>query len=150
MERIVHLYGESSGVGEFGPVNRQLEGRQRFVEYGGIQLGCLNSNEMRLSEFAFSLEELAAYLETQERCYFEWDGSFMWTGEAAGESWQMCGMAYDVAGKLQRIELRGKCPYSVIAGLLNFLKQGSNDVVAHLPMLGEYITERELERLWHA
>ena len=63
-------------------------------------------------------ETLAERLQRLPRMYFEWDGSWVWTGEltVAGSPtsrrWQLDGMVYDAAGVVQYIELKGTCPWA--------------------------------------
>lgn len=57
-----------------------------------------------------SFEEIAAGLTSFERLYFEWDGSFVWTGGDGSQRWQLDGMLYDGAGGMQYVDVKGLCP----------------------------------------
>ncbi len=59
-----------------------------------------------------TFEQVANRISTFERMHFEWDGSFVWTGEEDGAKWQIDGMLYDAGGELQYIDIKGRCPKS--------------------------------------
>lgn len=58
-----------------------------------------------------NFETLADRLQAVDRLYFEMDGSFVWTGGESRNSWQLDGMVYDAAGKVQYLDLKGWCPF---------------------------------------
>lgn len=57
-----------------------------------------------------SFEKIAADLTHFERLYFEWDGSFVWTGEDGLQRWQVDGVLYDGASGMQYVDVKGFCP----------------------------------------
>lgn len=58
-----------------------------------------------------TFENLATELPQLPRLYFEPDGSFVWTGETTSNQWQLDGMIYDAAHKIQYLDLKGWCPW---------------------------------------
>jgi hypothetical protein len=68
-----------------------------------------------------AFEQIAVRLTQFERLYFEWDGSFVWTGEHAGQRWQIDGVLYDGAGSMQYIDLKGRSPWHQWRKLLEAL-----------------------------
>jgi hypothetical protein len=66
---------------------------------------------------AVSFEELAAALETLDRLYFEPDGSFVWTGGSAVDRWQIDGLVYDRAGRVQYVDLKASAPPDAVTSL---------------------------------
>lgn len=65
----------------------------------------LSAGRRASDEMMLSFEEAQQRLCELERLHFEPDGSFVW----AGPGFQVFGMLYDAADKLQFVELRGKC-----------------------------------------
>ena len=57
-----------------------------------------------------SFEDAADRLQQLPRLYFEPDGSFVWALD--GGKQQVFGMLYDAGGRLQYVELRGRCDAS--------------------------------------
>lgn len=100
-----------------------------------------------VAPFATSFEEAGQRLESLARLYFEMDGSFVWVGDAP-VPWQLDGMLYDHAGRLQRVELKGCCPLNNWRELLNALGVDSRGVVAHHVDAQRWSRGQELELLW--
>lgn len=74
----------------------------------GPQLGPLSS----------SFDDAAERLSAIDRLYFEMDGSFVWTGTAGENRWQLDGMIYDRGGRIQYVDVKGNCPRQVWHQLL--------------------------------
>jgi len=49
---------------------------------------------------------------------FEPDGSWIWSGGAGHDRWQVDGHLFDFAERLHRVELRGQCPPEELDRLL--------------------------------
>jgi hypothetical protein len=62
------------------------------------------------SPFNCSWEDAAVGLEALPRMIFEPDGSWIWSGEQAGQQWHVNGHLFDFSGALHRVELHGWCP----------------------------------------
>lgn len=70
-------------------------------------------------------DEVAERLAATERLHFEPDGSFVWSGTAGETRWQLDGMVYDSAGRIQYLDLKGACPRPVWHRLLEICAGGS-------------------------
>lgn len=69
-----------------------------------------------------SFEVAAGRLERLPRLFFEWDGSWVWSGhDDRQQRWQLDGMVYDAAGQVQYVDVKGCCPKSVWRELLGAL-----------------------------
>lgn len=108
------------------------------------------------------MERLGALLSDQPRCYFEWDGSFVWTGEIDQQSpnessasgndagWTLSGMIYDTGTQISRVELRGQCPFTPVQQVAHWLESAEHRLVVQLMTSGAFIDGSELEKIWHA
>jgi hypothetical protein len=74
--------------------------------------------EPREHSFAATWEEVAVSLEKLPRMIFEPDGSFVVSGGAVADRWQVDGHLFDFAGQLYRLELHGDCPQPAFDELL--------------------------------
>lgn len=68
--------------------------------------------------FPGTWEQAAEALEAMPRMIFEPDGSWIWSGGAGPERWQIDGHLFDFDGRLQRVELHGFCPREAFDRLL--------------------------------
>jgi hypothetical protein len=59
---------------------------------------------------AATFEETSEALSAIPRLFIEPDGSFVWTGEEAGQPWQVDGNLSDRCDSLAYVELKGRCP----------------------------------------
>jgi hypothetical protein len=59
---------------------------------------------------AIGFDDAFARLSRLERMYAEPDGSFVWTSPRAGLSWQVDGNAFEKAGRVLLVDLKGSCP----------------------------------------
>lgn len=135
----VHLYARPAAI---------APGGSRLV--CGIALPTLLATNISQTQFQVSFEQVAERLRQFERLDFEMDGSFVCAGVAAGEAWQLDGMLYDYAGRLQRIELKGSCPLSAWQALLLSVAPSPDVVVAHLLDHQCLVAASALEPLWCA
>ncbi len=56
-----------------------------------------------------SFERLADQLATIPGMFFEMDGSFVWVDHHPAQLYQMDGMVYDRADKIEYVEIKGAC-----------------------------------------
>ena len=75
-------------------------------------------DELSLS-MAIDFDEAFARLVTLERMYAEPDGSFVWTSGREGLSWQVDGNAFEKAGRVLLVDLKGSCPPEAFDRLLS-------------------------------
>lgn len=64
----------------------------------------------QLGPLPTGFEQAAERLAATERLHFEPDGSFVWSGIEGKSRWQLDGMVYDFAGRVQYLDLKGACP----------------------------------------
>lgn len=97
--------------------------------------------------FAVSFEEAAAALSGLERMFFEPDGSFVWVSQAGEPAWQVDGVLYDDANRLQLVELKGCCPAAELERLLRACGWPATPVMFQLRREGVFLDETEFRRL---
>lgn len=79
------------------------------------------------------------------RLQLELDGSFV----CGGEGWQLDGMMYDIADRLQYVDLKGSCPRTVWSSLVRiFAESPSPAAVVKLPQGGLYDLQSFEESVW--
>jgi hypothetical protein len=104
------------------------------------------------SMMVITFELLAERLQKFERLHFEMDGSFVWTGvESINEDqhWQIDGMIYDQRQQIQRIELKGQCPYLEWRKLLTVTDYPRQSLIAYDLISRRLVTIQSLEStLW--
>jgi hypothetical protein len=93
--------------------------------------------------FAAAAEALAAL----PRLCFEPDGSFVWTGSATGEVWQVDGNLIDRGDRLAYVELSGRCPPEQFDALLRAFDWPQTPLSFYLPQSGRTLDEAEIRRL---
>ncbi len=100
--------------------------------------------------FDVSMETLGEILAAQPRCYFEWDGSFVWTGDENGVTWTLSGMIYDTGQQISRVELRGTAPLEPVHRIVGWLSIPPRELACQQILSGTFISGLELERLFRA
>lgn len=137
----LHLYARPPGA---------AAGPERTI--GGIRLPTLHCDGLATSQFPSSFEEVAERLQQFDRMYFEYDGSFVWTGRSDEEdsrvTWQLDGMLYDYGGRLQRVELLGACPLPQWQELMRAVTPLPETLLIHLIEQHCFVPAEALERLW--
>lgn len=101
---------------------------------------------------AISFELLAERLQEFDRLHFEMDGSFVWTGAETvhmPRHWQLDGMIYDQRQQIQRIEIKGQCPYLEWRKLLAAIDYPHQSLIAYDLISRKSVTIESLEfTLW--
>ena len=104
------------------------------------------------SMLAITFEVLAERLQRFERLHFEMDGSFVWTGAERRDEpghWLLDGMIYDQRQQIQRIEVKGRCPYLAWRKLLTAADHPLHPLVAYDLISRRLVTVESLEStLW--
>lgn len=96
------------------------------------------------STLSVSFEAVLSQLDPLPRMFIEWDGSFVWRGEAepnptnADATWQLDGMIYDHLGAVRYVELKGNCTYEPWQKLITILGWPQQQLVIHLVPEGRY------------
>lgn len=89
------------------------------------------------SNLAVTFEDVVSQLEPLPRMFIEWDGSFVWRGEALDDAtaatvtWQLDGMVYDHLGAVRYVELKGNCPIEPWETLLSILGWPQQELTIH-------------------
>lgn len=103
--------------------------------------------DVQASRFEMSFEQAFQRLELMPRMFIELDGSFVWSGEQNGRSWQIDGMLYDYNGRLQRVEMTGHAPRHPWEQLLSVFGQSLDTLTIHCLQQQRFINVAEfLER----
>lgn len=97
--------------------------------------------------FACTWETAAAALEALPRMIFEPDGSWIWSGGAGSERWQVNGHLFDFAGRLHRVELHGACPRKEFDQLLTCFGWPEELLTFELVREGVRVSEDEFRAL---
>jgi hypothetical protein len=79
--------------------------------------------------------------------FIEPDGSFVWTGEADGEPWQVDGNLIDRGDFLAYVELKGRCPEKRFNELLAAFGWPQSPLAFQLPRRGVTLNETEFREL---
>ena len=133
----IHLYALPS-IFEQGPM--------RMIS--GSALTTINCADVSHTRLPTSFEQAVERLEKFDRLFIELDGSFVWTGTDRNGNWQLDGMLYDYAGRLQRVELKGTCPLPEWHTILHSLATTNESVVVHLLDHQCFISAKSIELLW--
>lgn len=92
-------------------------------------------------------EDAAAMLERLPRMIFEPDGSFVVSGDdESGRRWQVDGHLFDFAGRLHRMELRGRCPSEAFDALLQCVGWPAQPLAFEMIREGVRVDEQEFRR----
>lgn len=102
------------------------------------------------TEFACTWEQAAQRLEALPRMIFEPDGSWIWSGAAGADRWQIDGHLFDFCNRLHRVELRGACPLESLDTLLTCFGWPETELKFELVLEGEILNEKDFrQRLLH-
>ena len=120
--------------------------------YAELGSGQFTSQFTSESMMAITFELLAERLQRFERLHFEMDGSFVWTGAERRDEpghWLLDGMIYDQRQQIQRIEVKGRCPYLAWRKLLTAADHPRQPLVAYDLISRRLVTVESLEStLW--
>lgn len=94
-----------------------------------------------------SFDWAVAELANLRRLFIEPDGSFVWTGEEAGQAWQVDGNLIDRGDCLAYVELKGRCREERFDELLAALGWPRSPLAFQLPRRGVTLDEAEFREL---
>jgi hypothetical protein len=101
-----------------------------------------------IGPLAVTFDDALAALAGLPRMFIEPDGSFVWTGEAAGGGrWQVDGNLIDRGDCLAYVDLKGTCPVQQFDALLTALGWPESKLAFQLPQQGVFLDEAEFRRL---
>lgn len=93
--------------------------------------------------FTCTWEQAAAALEALPRMIFEPDGSWILSGGAREDRWQVDGHLFDFDGRLHRVELHGCCPVEDFDHLLHCFGWPDQELQFERVIEGDRLTEAE-------
>lgn len=96
--------------------------------------------------FACTWEEAAAKLEQFPRMMFEPDGSWILSGGAKADRWQVDGHLFDFDDRLHRVEMHGDCPRKDFDALLQCFGWPDTALVFEQVLEGVKLTEEEFRQ----
>jgi len=85
-------------------------------------------------------------LNQLERMYAEPDGSFVWTSPREGLSWQVDGNAFEKAGRVLLVDLKGSCPPADFDRLLEAFGWPDQAVMMQLVRSAVFLDEATFRR----
>jgi hypothetical protein len=94
-----------------------------------------------------SFDAAVTLLGMLPRLFIEPDGSFVWTGEKAGQPWQVDGNLIDRGDCLAYVELKGLCPEKQFDDLLAAFGWPEAPLAFQLPRRGVTLNEAEFREL---
>jgi len=133
----IHLLGCPDPVSPAGPYS-----------YKQHEIPTLHFGSGRPSPLTISFEETIANLSELDNLFTEPDGSFVWSGNPLTETWQVDGMLYDHADRVQWCEVKGGCPLPSWRQLLGCFDWPIQPMVAHFVEEQFFVSVDELEILW--
>ena len=97
--------------------------------------------------FLVSFEETCQRWTVLPQMFVEPDGSFIWTGAALAQPWQVEGCLYDRQSRLQYVELWGSCPESAFETMLTTLGWPSVAIMIQLVREAVFVDEADFRRI---
>jgi hypothetical protein len=92
--------------------------------------------------FDAALEALTAL----GRLYAEPDGSFVWTSQREGPWWQVDGNAFEKAGRVLLVDLKGSCPAADFDRLLGAFGWPGQNLIMQLTRAAVFFDEETFRR----
>ena len=100
--------------------------------------------------FHVTFDRASEILSTLPRMFIEPDGSFVWTGEHDGQSWQVDGVLYDEGPSLSYVEMLGRCPPNEFDQFLAALGWPAAPVMFQIVEAGVFLAEEEFREFANA
>ncbi len=97
--------------------------------------------------FPITWEQAAESLEALPRMIFEPDGSWIWSGDAGADRWQIDGHLFDFEDRLHRVELHGQCPPEAFDRLLSCLGWPQSELTFEQVLEGTTLDEKEFRQI---
>jgi len=91
--------------------------------------------------FAVGFDEALARLDGLGRAFVEPDGSFVWVGPGQGDRWQVDGNAWERAGRVASVDVRGRCPAEELARFLDVWRSSGEGMAVALVRAGVCLDE---------
>lgn len=100
------------------PLPRGAEAGPRHEDDWGAWMTLVAPREVLHEPFATPYDEALERFAALERMVVEPDGALLCTAGVAEGAWQIDGTAWELGGRLLRVDLRGTCPVAMFDGLL--------------------------------
>jgi hypothetical protein len=88
---------------------------------------------------AIGFDDALVRLDTLPRMFVEPDGAFVWTSPRDGQGWQVDGNAFERAGRVLLVDLKGSCPAAAFDSLLACLGWPEQSLVVQLVRAGVFL-----------
>ena len=92
-----------------------------------------------LPPLGVSFDTVQSRLMELPQIHFEPDGFFLWSGNVAGERWQVDGNLFDRGEQLDHVELRGDIPTEPFRQLLAIFNHNQVPLIVQLVRHGVYV-----------
>lgn len=99
---------------------------------------------------AVDFDAALAGLAALERLYAEPDGSFVWTSPREGPWWQVDGNAFEKAGRVLLVDLKGSCPAAEFEQLLGAFGWPAQPLIMQLTRAAVFLDQETFSRHAHA
>lgn len=91
-------------------------------------------------------DEAFARLARLDRMFAEPDGSFVWTSQREGPWWQVDGNAFEKAGRVLLVDLKGSCPAADFDRLLGAFGWPGQNLIMQLTRAAVFFDEETFRR----
>jgi len=95
---------------------------------------------------ALGFDAALARLDALPRMFVEPDGAFVWTSPREGRRWQVDGNAFERAGRVLLVDLKGSCPASAFDSLLACFGWPEQPLAVQLVRAGVFLDLDTLRR----
>jgi hypothetical protein len=113
----------------------------------GHEIATLNvSPEAARTPHWVEFDTCAEILATLPRMFIEPDGSFVWTGQQNGLTWQVDGVLYDQGQRLAYAEVAGSCPPDEFDQMLAAFGWPAAPLMFQFTTEGVFLSEADFRR----
>lgn len=110
-----------------------------FSDAHGTWLALDLPRDLVAEPMALGFDVALGRLETLPRMFVEPDGAFVWTSPREGRRWQVDGNAFERAGRVLLVDLKGSCPASAFDSLLACFGWPEQAIVVQLVRAGVFL-----------
>ena len=127
------------------PIDAVLSATPTLLDGQQVKTLALSAEQLA-TPFAVSFEQAGEALSKLPRLFFEPDGSFVWVSARGEEAWQVDGNLFDRAGRLQFVDLKGRCPTAEFDRLLGAFGWPQTEVMFQVVRAAVFLDETEFRR----
>jgi hypothetical protein len=128
------------------PAEAALNATPTPIDGQSVRTLAISAEELA-TPFAVSFEQAGEALGNLPRLFFEPDGSFVWVSPRDETAWQVDGNLFDRAGRLQFVDLKGRCPPAKLDRLLGAFGWPQTAVMFQLVRAAVFLEETEFRRV---